>query len=142
MSMPKATVNEDYFAQPRKYQVRFARKIFAMQTIAVAQGKNQSTNDQFRRRILTFDRAHDPAACLGVFFHLLRSILRLGSVSTTYRLSATNCSISKMPIRSESPTLACCVTTSATERGLLPLGFFAVANALNSPSYLPATMPP
>lgn len=48
MTMPKASMNEDYDAMLRKHEVRRTRKIFSMKTIAQSQSMNRPSYPHFR----------------------------------------------------------------------------------------------
>ena len=85
--VPKTTVHENDFAKAWKNQVGMAGKVFPVQAKTIAHGVREAPNDHFRPGVATFDRAHDAASLFGRFLHRRKSILRLGSVSTSSTIS-------------------------------------------------------
>lgn len=62
VTMPKTAVDKDGFLFPRKHKVRFAGKLFRIQTISVAKTMKQSSHDQFGPGVSRLHGLHDPTA--------------------------------------------------------------------------------
>ncbi len=62
MSMPVATVNENYCPQLWKNQVGFPGKAFVVKSVTEAAGKKKFSNQHLRLGIFAFDLAHVEAS--------------------------------------------------------------------------------
>lgn len=62
MQMPKAAVHEDDFAARAEYEIGFARQVFAVQAVAVAERMYQSADGEFGFGVGRADRGHVGAA--------------------------------------------------------------------------------
>jgi hypothetical protein len=62
MAVPKTAVNEDHFAETRENKIGYARKIFAVQPVSIAEAINQFPNNQFRLCVLGFNSPHSAGA--------------------------------------------------------------------------------
>ena len=58
MHMPKTAVDEDDFLACTEHEVRLAGQVFAMETIAEAEGGRDAADDEFRLGVFGFDRRH------------------------------------------------------------------------------------
>lgn len=56
--MPKTSVHKDDCLAPRENQVRFARKIRAMETKTISEGMGHAPNDKFGCGVLALDSPH------------------------------------------------------------------------------------
>src|SRR6266404_1725244 len=127
--MPKTSVHKDDLAQSRKHKVGTSGQVLSAQSKSITHSVGTAPNQQLRRCIAALHQAHDSAALFTALLHLRRLIFKLGSVSnssttslyrstksvtavlrpsapnfaSSYRLSATNCSISKISILSPRP---------------------------------------
>lgn len=60
--MPETTVNEDNLLQRWKDDVRMPRQASTMETVAITQSKEKTSNLKFWRHILAANMPHVPAA--------------------------------------------------------------------------------
>ena len=58
MLMPKAAMHKDDFAQAWKDEIRRARQVAAMQTVAITEPVRDLADDQFRLRVRLSNATH------------------------------------------------------------------------------------
>lgn len=62
MTVPETTIHKNNFAPGRENQIGFARKLFAVQPVAIAHRMGQTPHGHFWFGVFAFHRLHGPAS--------------------------------------------------------------------------------
>lgn len=63
MAMPKTPMNKNTDPEPRQYNIRFSRQVFAMKPEPVAMGVQKAPDCHFRLGAFPFDASHHAGSC-------------------------------------------------------------------------------
>jgi hypothetical protein len=65
VAVPEAAVDLDRLAEPREHEIGLAGQVAPVQAESISQSVNQSTDDEFRRRVTALHGAHDTTSFSG-----------------------------------------------------------------------------